>query len=114
MDIRIKRIYAPVAKDDGYRLLVDRLWPRGMTKEEARIDEWLKEAGPSTALRKWFGHEPRKYPGFRQRYKAELKALPELIAHIRDRAELGRVTLLYSAKDEQHNQALVLREVLLG
>jgi len=114
MDIRIKRIYAPVAKDDGYRLLVDRLWPRGMTNEEARVDEWLKEVGPSTALRKWFGHEPRKYPAFKQRYKAELKALPELLAHIRGRAELGRVTLLYGAKDEQHNQALVLREVLLG
>lgn len=114
MDIRIKRIYAPVAQDDGYRVLVDRLWPRGMTKEQARIDEWLKEAGPSTALRKWFGHAPDKYPAFKQRYKAELKAHPELLEHIRERAALGRVTLLYSARDEAHNQALVLREVLLG
>lgn len=114
MDIRIKRIYAPVAKDDGYRLLVDRLWPRGMTNEEARVDEWLKEAGPSTALRKWFGHEPRKFPEFKVRYAMELKAMPELIEHLRAMAQHGRLTLLYSAKDEQHNQAVVLREVLLG
>jgi uncharacterized protein YeaO (DUF488 family) len=114
MDIRIKRIYEASAKDDGYRLLVDRLWPRGISKGGAHVDEWLKEIGPSTELRKWFGHEPPKYPEFKKRYEKELHGQPDLLKHIRDLAKKQRLTLVYSAKDEEHNQAVVLRGVLLG
>lgn len=113
MDIRIKRIYELPAKDDGYRLLVDRVWPRGMTKEHAHVDEWNKEIGPSTELRKWFGHEPEKFPEFKQRYKQELKAMAAELDKVRSLARKQRVTLVYSAKDEEHNQAVVLREVLM-
>lgn len=113
MDIRIKRVYEAPAKDDGYRILVDRLWPRGISKEEAHVDEWLKEIGPSNELRKWFGHEPPKYLEFKKRYEQELHGQPELLKHIRDLAKKQRLTLVYSAKDEDHNQAVVLREVLL-
>ena len=113
MDIRIKRVYEAPAKDDGYRILVDRLWPRGISKEEAHVDEWLKEIGPSNELRKWFGHEPPKYLEFKKRYEQELHGQPELLKHIRDLAKKQRLTLVYSAKDEEHNQAVVLREVLL-
>ena len=112
MDIRIKRIYEDRAMDDGYRVLVDRLWPRGISKEGAHVDEWLKEVGPSNELRKWFGHEPPKYPEFKKRYAKELHEQPELLKHLRDLAKKQRVTLVYSAKDEEHNQAVVLREVL--
>lgn len=114
MEIRIKRVYEAPAKDDGYRILVDRLWPRGISKEGAHIEEWLKEIGPSSELRKWFGHEPPKYPEFKKRYEQELHGQPELLKHIRDLAKKQRLTLVYSAKDEEHNQAVVLREVLLG
>ncbi len=114
MDIRIKRVYEAPAKDDGYRILVDRLWPRGISKEEAHVDEWLKEIGPSNELRKWFGHEPPKYLEFKKRYKQELHGQPELLKHIRDLAKKQRLTLVYSAKDEEHNQAVVLRGVLLA
>lgn len=114
MDIHIKRIYEAPAKADGYRLLVDRLWPRGVKKEDAHIDDWDKEIGPSTELRKWFGHEPPKYPEFKKRYAKELKEMTEELDRIRAVARKGRVTLLYGAKDEKHNQACVLREVLLG
>ncbi|HMN05391.1 MAG TPA: DUF488 domain-containing protein [Flavobacteriales bacterium] len=114
MDIRIKRVYEDAAAEDGYRILVDRLWPRGISKEGAHVDEWLKEIGPSNELRKWFGHEPPKYPEFKKRYEQELHGQPELLKHIRDLAKKQRLTLVYSAKDEEHNQAVVLREVLLG
>ncbi len=114
MDIHIKRIYEAPAKEDGYRLLVDRLWPRGMTKEEAHIDEWDKEIGPSTELRHWFDHEPPKYPEFKKRYVKELKTMSAELSRIRAIARVRRVTLLYGAKDEEHNQAVVLREMLLG
>jgi uncharacterized protein YeaO (DUF488 family) len=114
MDIRIKRVYEDRAKDDGYRLLVDRLWPRGISKEGAHVDEWLKEIGPSNELRQWFGHEPPKYPEFKKRYEQELHGQAELLKHLRDLAKKQRLTLVYSAKDEEHNQAVVLREVLLG
>ena len=113
MDIHIKRIYEAPAKDDGYRLLVDRVWPRGMTKEHAHVDEWNKEIGPTTELRKWFDHEPPKFAEFRKRYTKELRAVPEELERMRALARKQRVTLLYSAKDEEHNQARVLREVLL-
>ena len=114
MDIHIKRIYEAPAKDDGYRLLVDRVWPRGMTKEHAHVDEWDKEIGPSTELRKWFGHEPPKYAEFKKRYTKELHTVPEELERMRTLARKQRVTLVYSAKDEEHNQAVVLQEVLLG
>lgn len=114
MDIRIKRVYEDPAKDDGHRVLVDRLWPRGISKEGAHVDQWIKEVGPSNELRKWFGHEPPKYPEFKKRYEKELYAQPELLKRLRDLAKKNRLTLVYSAKDEAHNQAVVLREVLLA
>ena len=114
MDIRIKRIYLEAAKGDGYRLLVDRVWPRGMTKEHAHIDEWAKELAPSTELRKWFDHDPAKYAEFKKRYAKELHAVPEELERLQTLARKQRVTLVYSAKDEEHNQAVVLREVLLA
>lgn len=113
MDIRIKRVYEEASKADGHRILVDRVWPRGMTKEHAHIDEWDKEIGPSTELRKWFGHEPPKYPEFKKRYINELKDVAGVLDRIRDLAKKQRVTLVYGAKDEAHNQAVVLQEVLL-
>jgi uncharacterized protein YeaO (DUF488 family) len=113
MDIRIKRIYEAPAKEDGYRLLVDRLWPRGVKKADAHIDEWDKTIGPSTELRKWFNHEPPKYAEFKKRYAKELHAVPEELDRIRALARTQRVTLLFGAKDEEHNQAVVMKEVLL-
>ena len=113
MDIRIKRVYDATGQDDGYRILVDRLWPRGISKEGAHIEEWLKEIGPSNELRKWFGHEPTKFPEFKRRYEKELHGQADLLKHIRDLAKKQRLTLVYGAKDEEHNQAVVLRDVLL-
>jgi len=110
--ILIKRIYAPAEKSDGYRVLVDRVWPRGISKDDAQLDLWLPDIGPSTALRKWFNHEPSRWMEFQRRYRAELHEKGALLSTIRDQAQLGTVTLLYSAKDEQHNQALVLRTYL--
>jgi uncharacterized protein YeaO (DUF488 family) len=110
MSIAIKRVYEPFSKADGYRILVDRLWPRGIKKEDAHVDLWLKEVAPSTALRKWFNHEPEKWRSFLSKYKAELKgsaALEELQAL---RNQHKTVTLLYGAKDEQHNQAVALKQ----
>lgn len=113
MKIQVKRVYEPVAKSDGYRVLVDRLWPRGLSKEDAHIDLWLREIGPSTALRKWFNHDPARWTEFQRRYHAELKKKTGLVAELKIRAKKGIVTLLYSAKDEQHNQAVALRSFLL-
>ena|SRR5689334_23818713 len=110
MSIAIKRVYEPFSKADGYRILVDRLWPRGLKKEDAHVDLWLKEVAPSTALRKWFNHEPEKWKSFLSKYKAELKgsaALEELQAL---RKQHKTITLLYGAKDEQHNQAVALKQ----
>lgn len=112
MAIGIKRIYEPYLKEDGFRILVDRLWPRGVSKQKAHLDLWLKEVGPSDELRKWFGHDPAKYDEFKTRYTKELDANPaatKLKALIK---EHQKVTLLYSAHDEQHNQATVLQEYL--
>jgi len=112
MSIAIKRIYEPFSKTDGYRILVDRLWPRGIKKENAHVDRWLKEVAPSTALRKWFNHEPEKWKSFVTKYRAELKgssALDELLAL---RKQHKTVTLLYSAKDEQCNQAGALKGLI--
>lgn len=112
MLIKAKRIYDAPAVDDGFRILVDRLWPRGMKKEGAPFDLWLKEIAPSDDLRKWFGHEPAKWPEFKQRYFAELRHKQDLVAIIRQHARAGAVTLLYSAKDEKHNNAVALLEYL--
>lgn len=112
MSITIKRVYQPASPGDGYRVLVDRLWPRGVSKEKAKLDLWLKEVGPSNELREWFGHDPAKYDGFKKRYFKELDANPaakELKSVIK---EHKTVTLLYSAHDEQHNQATALHEYL--
>lgn len=113
MKILVKRIYEPAAKSDGFRVLVDRLWPRGMSKENAKLDLWLPDLGPSTALRQWFNHDPARWEKFLCRYQAELKDKEELVAELKGRAKKGTVTLLYSAKDEEHNQAVALRSYLL-
>ncbi len=110
--IRIKRIYDPPAPDDGRRVLVDRLWPRGVAKDQARIDEWLKEMAPSDALRKWFGHDPARWEEFRKRYREELKSHGELLEQLRAEGHKGTVTLLFAAKDAEHNNAVVLKEML--
>ena len=112
MNIRIKRAYEPVAPSDGFRILVDRLWPRGLAKAKAHIDLWLKEVAPSAELRTWFGHDPARWKEFRSRYLSELRRKGEEIDQIRERARNGAVTLVYAAKDEQHNDAVVLLERL--
>ncbi len=111
--VKVKRIYEPAKKEDGCRLLVDRLWPRGVSKEKARIDFWLRDMAPSDQLRNWFAHDPKKWAAFQKKYRKELKDKKELIRQIRDREkENGTVTLLYSAKDDQHNQPVALRLLL--
>lgn len=112
MSVRIKRVYESYEAGDGRRILIDRLWPRGLSKEKARIDVWLKEVAPSAELRQWFGHDPAKWPEFRKRYQAELKANPEAVKRLRDELKQGPATLVYGAKDESHNDAVVLRELL--
>ena len=113
--LRIKRVYEKPAKEDGGRVLVDRLWPRGMTREAAKIDLWMKEVAPSDALRKSFCHDVDKWPEFQKRYCAELKQKKELLAQLKKiEKEHGMLTLLYGAKDTEHNQAVVLAEVLKG
>ena len=107
--IKIKRIYDKKSKDDGYRILIDRLWPRGITKEEAEVDLWLKDIAPSAGLRKWFSHDPNKWNAFRKRYGLELKTKNESIETVnRLLKEKGIITFLYSAKNEQYNNAIVL------
>ncbi len=113
MRIQVKRVYEPRAKSDGFRVLVDRLWPRGISKEAAKLDLWLPDLGPSTSLRKWFSHDPARWAEFNRRYHAELKQKQALLATITEQAKTRPVTLLYSAKDEQHNQAVALRSFLL-
>lgn len=108
----IRRIYEPPAKDDGARVLVDRIWPRGVTKEEAKLDLWLKAIAPSTALRKWYGHDPAKWAEFRRRYRAELAENPEPAAELKALMAKGRVTLLFAAHDVEHSHAVVLRDFL--
>lgn len=110
--IRIKRAYATPADSDGRRILVDRLWPRGLSKKDAKIDLWLKDVAPSTELRKWFNHDPNKWPEFQKRYAEELRSNPELTKQLRSEAKAGTITLIHSAKDEQHNDAIVLRDFI--
>lgn len=115
MTIQIKRIYEPYQESDGIRLLVDRVWPRGIKKEDARLDGWLKELAPSTALRKWFGHIPERYPQFSEQYRQELDANPQAqadILRVIQESQQHTVTLLYGAKNQQFNQAVVLKAYL--
>jgi uncharacterized protein YeaO (DUF488 family) len=114
LNIRLRRAYEPASPEDGVRVLVDRLWPRGLAKSEAAIDRWLKEVAPSSELRRWFGHDPTKWEEFRRRYAAELSGHAELVNELRKAAQGGPLTLVYSARDEQHNQAVVLRDELEG
>lgn len=110
--IKIKRVYEPAVKNDGYRILIDRVWPRGLTKAKAHIDLWLKEIAPSTQLRQWFKHDPEKWPEFKKRYSKELSSKKELIAIILEEAHKHTVTILFGAKDEKHNNAVALNEYL--
>ena len=112
MDIRIKRIYEKRSPGDGLRVLVDRLWPRGVSKAAARLDLWLKEVAPSDETRRWFGHEESRWEGFRERYLAELEANSAAVAQLAELCAKGTVTLLYAASDPEHNNAAVLRELL--
>jgi uncharacterized protein YeaO (DUF488 family) len=108
MSLAIKRVYEPVSPKDGYRILVDRLWPRGLSKENAAVDLWLKDVAPSTELRQWFGHDPAKWNEFRRKYSAELATRAGEVAQIRALARRRRVTLVYGARDTEHNDAVVL------
>jgi uncharacterized protein YeaO (DUF488 family) len=110
--IKLKRVYEPAAPGDGARFLVERLWPRGITKAALRIDGWVKEAAPSTELRRWFSHDPDKWDEFRQRYFAELDGSPENWRPLLDAARRGPVTLVFSSRDSEHNNALALKEYL--
>ena len=112
LHVELKRAYEKPAEGDGLRILVDRLWPRGVAKSAARIDLWLKEIAPSTALRKWFGHDPAKWAEFRKRYFRELDANPEAVEQLKEHARQGKVTLVYGAKDQEHNDAVAIREYL--
>ena len=113
--ITTKRVYEKPTKDDGFRVLVDRLWPRGLTKEKARVDLWMKEIAPSDALRKWFHHEEGEWPEFEKRYRAELKRKEALFAELkRLERKHGNVTLLFGSKDEKQNQAVILAAILQG
>ena len=110
--VKIKRIYQEVEPVDGRRILVDRLWPRGISKERAHVDWWLKEIAPSNELRRWFAHDPSRWEEFQARYRAELDALRPLLDEVRSLAERETVTLLYAARDEEHNNAVLLKELL--
>ncbi|MDR7514965.1 MAG: DUF488 family protein [Armatimonadota bacterium] len=112
--LRVRRVYEPPEPQDGFRVLVDRLWPRGLSKEAARVDLWARELAPSDRLRRWFGHDPVKWEEFRRRYREELSRSParELVQQLAERARHGTVTLVFGARDERHNNAVVLAEVL--
>ena len=113
-NIALKRAYDPPNEADGLRVLVDRLWPRGLTKKAAAIDEWAKDVAPSTELRKWYGHDPERWTEFGRRYRAELKSKGEAREALRSKARAAPITLIYAAHDSAHTHALVLRDVLLG
>ncbi len=111
-EVRLKRAYDPPSDDDGVRVLVDRLWPRGLRKSAAAIDYWMKDVAPSTELRRWFGHEPGRWSEFRRRYRFELSRKPEVVSELEELARKGPVTLVFAARDTLHNEAVVLRDVL--
>lgn len=110
--VRLKRAYEPAAASDGYRVLIDRLWPRGVSRESAALDDWVRDLAPSAALRQWFGHEPSRFEEFRRRYIDELRHERPRLTDLRRRAREGTVTLVYAARDSEHNDAVVLAEVL--
>lgn len=110
--IHLKRIYEAPTADDGCRILVDRIWPRGISKKKAKLDHWIKEVAPSTALRKWFAHDPERFAEFADRYRKELEEKTEYLAQIQGEVKKNKVTLLYGARDTEHNQAVVLQELL--
>lgn len=112
LDIRTKRVYEAPAASDGTRVLVDRVWPRGVRKESAELALWLKDVAPSTELRHWFGHEPERWPEFQRRYRAELERNPEAVSRLLELAKHGRLTLVYGARDTEHNQAVALADYL--
>lgn len=112
--VRLKRAYEPPEEKDGTRILVDRLWPRGVSKAKARLDEWMKDIAPSAELREWFGHDPERWGEFRRRYRAELAEQAEKLTDLRRRARETPITLVYAAEDGEHNHALVLRDAILG
>jgi uncharacterized protein YeaO (DUF488 family) len=111
-DVRLKRAYEQPSADDGMRILVDRLWPRGVRKADIAIDRWLKDVAPSTELRRWFAHDPDRWDDFRRRYKAELSHKKEALVELEGCARKGPLTLVYAARDEDHNEAVVLRDVI--
>jgi uncharacterized protein YeaO (DUF488 family) len=113
-NVKLKRAYEKPAPTDGTRILVDRLWPRGVKKEAAAFDLWPKDLAPSTELRKWFGHDPERWTEFKRRYIAELRHHAELLDELRTLARRGSVTLVYAARDEQHNEAVIIRDMLVG
>jgi uncharacterized protein YeaO (DUF488 family) len=113
-NVNVKRIYDPPAPSDGCRVLVERLWPRGISKDAAAFDEWMKDIAPSAELRRWFGHDPARWDEFRQRYAKELNQHQDLLDNLRKRAKHGPITLVYSARDETHNNAVALRDLILG
>jgi len=110
--IWLRRAYDPPTRNDGHRVLVDRIWPRGVSKVDARIDDWAREIAPSDDLRRWFDHDPRRWDEFQRRYRAELREREQVLDTLARRVDEGRVTLVYGARDEQHNNAVVLRDVL--
>jgi uncharacterized protein YeaO (DUF488 family) len=112
MTIKIKRVYEQPDADDGERILVDRLWPRGLSKQKAQIDLWLKEIAPSSELRVWFAHDPEKWKSFRTRYQTELRHNKDMLKILTDKAKSGTITLLYAARDTKHNEAVVLKQIL--
>ena len=112
MDVRLKRAYEAPAASDGYRVLIDRIWPRGITRERAHLDEWARELAPTPELRQWFGHDPARFDEFRRRYTDELKAQEAKLQELRERARHRPVTLVYAARDTEHNDAVVLAELL--
>jgi len=111
--IRVKRVYEPVAPDDGRRVLVDHVWPRGLSRERARLDEWARELAPSDSLRRWFDHDPERFTEFRSRYHRELGARQERLEDLCGRARAGRVTIVYAARDEKHNNGVALGALLV-
>jgi uncharacterized protein YeaO (DUF488 family) len=112
--VKLKRAYKPASAHDGTRILIDRLWPRGLKKADAALDQWIKDIAPSTSLRKWFGHDPKRWAECRRRYAAEVHQHPEQLSRLRELARQGPITLIFSAHDEVHNDAIALRDSLLG
>jgi uncharacterized protein YeaO (DUF488 family) len=112
LNVKVKRVYEPAESEDGYRVLIDRLWPRGVSHERARLDEWARELAPSAELRTWFNHDPERFDEFRRRYRRELDAQREQVTELRRRSRVEPVTLVFSARDVEHNDAVVLGELI--